>query len=175
MHDRVPMLTTRFSLLVIGIAVIAAAQQLPPMKRVPPAPKQPIPFSHKRHASNGIECRQCHPMPAPGDFAEIAGAEVCMSCHTAIKTDSPAIRKLAALHKQGEEILWEPVYLIPDYVFFSHATHVSKAKATCGACHGPVAERDVLAKERDISMAACMDCHRATGGSLDCAYCHEPR
>ena len=155
--------------------VVVAAQQLPPLKIIPPAPAQPLPFSHKLHASNGIECQQCHPMPAPGDFAEIAGTDVCMGCHASVKTDSPAIQKLARFHKQGEEIFWEPIYLIPDYVFFNHATHIKKAKATCEACHGSVAEQDVLVKERDISMAACMDCHRATGGSIDCAYCHAPR
>jgi len=165
----------RAFLLIVAIAVAAAAQQLPPMKRVPPAPEQPLPFSHKLHALNQIECRQCHPMPAPGDFAEIAGTDVCMACHASIKTDSPAIQTLARLHKQGEEILWEPVYLVPDYVFFNHATHLKKAKVTCAACHGAVAERAVLAKERDIGMAACIECHLATGGSIDCAYCHEPR
>jgi hypothetical protein len=175
MRNRVLMLATRHIPLTIGIVMIAAAQQLPPMKRVPPAPPQPIAFSHKLHASNGIECQRCHAMPEPGDFADIAGLDVCMSCHSAVKTGSPAIRKLAELHAQGEEILWAPVYLVPDYVFFSHSTHVRKAKASCGACHGPVAERDVLAKERDISMAACMDCHQASGASIDCAYCHEPR
>ena len=165
----------RLSLLIIVAVVVAAAQQLPPLKRIPPAPKQPLPFSHKLHASNGIECQQCHPMPLPGDFAEIAGTDVCMGCHTSVKTDSPAIQELARVHQQGEEIFWEPVYLVPGYVFFNHATHVKKAHATCEACHGPVAERTALAKERDISMAACMDCHRATGGSIDCAYCHAPR
>ena len=34
---------------------------------------------------------------------------------------------------------------------------------------------DILAKERDISMTACMDCHRVKGGSLQCDYCHDTR
>ena len=114
-------------------------------------------------------------MPAPGDYAEITGSDKCMACHTSIKTDSPAIQKLTQFHKAGEEIPWEPVYLIADYVFFSHAVHVKEVGAQCGDCHGPVGERGVLGKERDISMAACMDCHRAKGGSLECDYCHDPR
>jgi hypothetical protein len=52
------MRATRHILLTIAMACIAAAQQLPPMKRIPPAPAQPIAFSHKLHASNGIECRR---------------------------------------------------------------------------------------------------------------------
>ena len=113
--------------------------------------------------------------PAPGDFAEIVGTEKCMACHIAIKTGSPLIQKLARFHKAGGEVPWEPVYLIADYVFFNHGVHTEKVGAKCQDCHGPVEERDVLGKERDISMAACMDCHRARGGSLECNYCHDPR
>ena len=161
--------------LILAAVATCAAQGLPPMKHVSPAPQQPIPFSHRTHVSKGLECKQCHPMPAPGDFAEIVGTDQCMACHTTIKADSAAIQKLASYHKKGEDVPWEPVYLIADYVFFNHSMHLGKAGATCASCHGPVGERDALAKERDISMVACMDCHRTTGGSLDCAYCHDPR
>jgi hypothetical protein len=70
---------------------------------------------------------------------------------------------------------WEPVYQIADYVFFSHREHIGRAGAECADCHGPVGERDVMAKERDISMAACMDCHRVKAASLECNFCHDPR
>ncbi len=165
-----------------GLAVVLAslssaafAQQLPVLKRLPEPPEQPIPFSHRLHASNGLNCAECHPTPDPGDFAEIVGTEKCMACHVAIKTDSPLIQKLARFDKEDGEVPWEPVYLIADYVFFNHLVHTEKVGAKCQDCHGPVEERDVLGKERDISMAACMDCHRAEGGSLECNYCHDPR
>ena len=158
-----------------SLSSAAFAQQLPVLKRLPEPPEQPIPFSHRLHVSNGLKCAECHPTPAPGDFAEIAGTEKCMACHVAIKTGSPLIQKLAQFHKEDGEVPWEPVYLIADYVFFNHGVHTEKVGAKCQDCHGPVEERDVLGKERDISMAACMDCHRARGGSLECNYCHDPR
>ena len=151
------------------------AQRLPPLEKVYPGPEQPLPFSHKTHAAQGLTCRQCHPTPDPGDFAEIVGTERCMSCHRTVKPDSSAIRRLAEFHAAGEPIPWEPVYLVPDYVYFSHREHRERADADCADCHGDVAARDALAKERDISMAACMDCHRAKGASNACDYCHEPR
>lgn len=157
------------------VAQCAFPQGLPPLKNVGPAPAQPIPFSHRKHVSQGLKCLDCHPIPEPGDFAEIVSTEKCMLCHSSIKTDSPAIQKLTEFHKQGERVPWEPVYLIADYVYFSHKEHLSRAGADCADCHGPVGEREVLAKERDISMAACMDCHRAKSASLECNYCHEPR
>src|SRR6266853_1194420 len=81
-------------------------------------------------------------------------------CHRALKKDSAAIQRLAALHEQNKPVEWRRVYRLPEYVFFSHKEHVAKG-AACETCHGPVGERDVLRKEKEISMAACMDCHRA--------------
>ena len=157
------------------LTVPLAAQSLPELKHKPTAPEQPLAFSHMKHVGQGLTCIECHAMPEPGDYAEIAGSGKCMTCHISIKTESPDIRKLTLLHSTSQEIPWEPVYLIPNYVFFSHAVHVKKVGAQCEDCHGPVGERNVLAKERDISMVACMDCHRAKGGSLECDYCHDVR
>ena len=95
-----------------------------------------------------------------------------MDCHAAIKQDSPAIQRLAAAAKEGRAIQWMRVYAIPSFVDFSHRAHLEKGN-TCQECHGPVAERDQLAKETDLTMAGCMNCHRAKKASLDCAYCHE--
>ena len=155
--------------------VLLTSQQLPELKHKPVAPKHPLPFSHKTHVSQGLTCVECHTMPAPGDYAEIVGSTKCMHCHLTIKTESPSIQKLTWFHNNGRQIPWEPIYLIPDYVFFSHAVHVKEVGAQCVDCHGPVGKRDILAKERDISMTACMDCHRVKGGSLQCDYCHDTR
>ncbi|MBM3776235.1 MAG: cytochrome c3 family protein, partial [Acidobacteria bacterium] len=111
----------------------------------------------------------------PGDFAELPATSVCMSCHSQIKPDSPHIQKLAGFHDERKPVPWKRVYRIPDYVFFNHRQHVTAARAGCETCHGPVAERDVLRKEKDTSMAACMDCHRSNGASLACNYCHDQR
>jgi hypothetical protein len=163
-------------LVLVGLwAPQAFSQGLPALKNPGPPPSQPIPFNHRTHVSQGLKCLDCHPIPEPGDFAEIVSTERCMLCHTSIKTDSPAIQKLTEFHKRGERVPWEPVYLVADYVYFSHKEHVTRVGAECADCHGPVGEREVLAKERDISMAACMDCHRAKSASLECNYCHEPR
>ena len=99
----------------------------------------------------------------------------CMSCHNAIKTDSPNIQKLAQFHKDGQPVPWVRVYRLPDFVDFSHKAHLATGKATCENCHGPVRERDVIRKEMDTSMAGCMDCHRTNNASVACNFCHEPR
>ncbi|MSV27552.1 MAG: hypothetical protein EXQ52_02235 [Bryobacterales bacterium] len=154
---------------VSGLIVIAALAQRP-------APEQPLPFSHKHHASTlGLACAKCHPVADPGEFAGLPPTATCMECHKAIKTDSPHIQKLTAFHKDGADVPWKRVYRIPDYVFFSHKEHLSRAKANCETCHGPVKESAALRREKEVSMGACMDCHRANQASIACNFCHEQR
>ena len=157
------------------LAVCFAFAQTPPPKYIPPPPVQPLPFSHKQHLATGLECKNCHEIPDPGDFAGIPATAKCMTCHAGIKKDSPHIQKLAEYHGKDTPVPWKRVYRIPDYVFFSHKEHLTRGKVTCEACHGPVRERDVMRKEKETSMAACMECHRTAGASLACDFCHDQR
>lgn len=135
--------------------------------------KQPIAFSHKQHAGDlKLACKMCHAGPEPGERMTIAGTAVCMQCHSAIKTDSPAIQRLAALDKMARPMPWVKVYGVPSFVNFSHKAHTEKGN-TCQECHGPVAERVELTKETDISMGGCMNCHKQKSASIGCAVCHE--
>ncbi len=156
------------------LTALAQSPAAPDAKFIPTPPPQPLPYSHRAHLALGLECKQCHAMPDPGEFATLPETENCMVCHAAVKKESPHIEKLAAFHEAGKKVPWRRVYRIPDYVYFSHKEHVAKG-ATCEACHGPVRERDVLRKEKDITMAGCMECHRAAQASLACNYCHATR
>lgn len=141
----------------------------------PPAPDQPIPFSHKAHAGDlKLKCKMCHPNAGSGETMQIAKASVCMQCHSAIKTDSPSIQKLAEYAKSGQDIPWVRVYEIPSWVSFSHKTHLD-AGNTCEDCHGHVAERQQLFREADMTMGGCVNCHRLKKVSTDCNLCHDPR
>lgn len=141
-----------------------------------PAPEQPLPFSHRLHVTvNKLQCKYCHTMPEPGDFATLPKTQICMGCHSAVKKESPHIRKLTEAHTAGERIRWLPVYRVPDWVFFSHKIHTAVEGVTCETCHGPVGTRDALRREKDISMGACMECHRQNKASNDCKFCHDQR
>jgi hypothetical protein len=161
---------------VMALLGVALAQQLPDARNMPPAPVQPIPYSHKLHAGQlKIECTQCHTMPGDGDFATLPETAKCMTCHQTVKKESPEIAKLAVASAAGTPIEWKPVYKIADYVWFNHKKHVAVQGVTCESCHGQVKEREVLRREKDLSMQACMECHRAKGASADCTTCHEQR
>ena len=163
----------RFFMLFLNALALAA--QPAPLKNPPAGPTQPIPYSHRQHLAIGLECKNCHEMPEPGDDMGLPATAKCMTCHTSVKKDSPSIQKLAQFDKDGQPVPWVRVYHLPDFVDFSHKIHLTKAKATCEDCHGPVRERDVIRKEMDTSMAGCMECHRANNASVACNYCHDPR
>jgi hypothetical protein len=139
------------------------------------APKpQPIPFSHKVHSQFFPKCVYCHEMPAPGEEITYPTEAKCMACHSTIKAESPAIQKLAKYYKDHLPVPWVQVYSLPDFVFFSHMTHIERGKVACETCHGPVAERDVITREKDISMKACVDCHVERHARVACNTCHSP-
>ncbi|MFN7923804.1 MAG: cytochrome c3 family protein [Bryobacteraceae bacterium] len=140
----------------------------------PKAPEQPVPYSHKKHLAMGLQCKNCHTNEDPGEMMGFPPVTTCMGCHKSVKTDSPHIKKLAAHAEEKSEPVWVRVYRIPSYVFFSHRAH-TEAGAKCEKCHGPVKDRDVLAKEVDVSMGGCMSCHQQNKASNACNFCHEPR
>lgn len=137
-----------------------------------PVAPQPVAFSHALHTKAGLSCRDCHENVAKAERAGLPAAEKCMICHGTIATDRPEIEKLAAFHDENREISWVRVYEVPDFVFFSHASHVGKG-IECAECHGPVERRDVLSKEVSTSMIACMNCHEQRGASTECFLCHD--
>ncbi len=145
-----------------------------PAEDAPRPVEQPVPYSHKKHLSLGLRCRNCHTNPDPGEAMGIPGVSVCMGCHKSVKTESPHVKKLAQYAQEKAEPVWRRVYLIPSYVFFSHRAHLESG-GKCETCHGPVKDREVLWRETNIAMGGCMECHRVNKASNACNYCHEPR
>ena len=133
---------------------------------------QPIPFNHKKHTAAGVFCLDCHSGAPDNERAGLPSVEQCMLCHAAIATEHADVKQLAGMQLRGETLAWVRVYRVPDFVFFSHASHV-KAGEACATCHGPVEERQVLAKEVSTSMIQCMNCHAARQMSTDCHLCHD--
>jgi hypothetical protein len=162
-----------FALLIGSVGLRAQKQYVPKKEEIGKAPgPQPIPFNHKQHSALGIKCADCHPIKDPGYQAGYPSERSCMGCHMTIKKDSPHIVKLAAFVKEKKPVPWVKVYSVPDYVYFSHASHVEDAKLECSACHGPVAEREVIVLEKSTAMDACMKCHAEMGASNGCDFCH---
>ncbi|HVX65410.1 MAG TPA: cytochrome c3 family protein, partial [Bryobacteraceae bacterium] len=121
---------------------------------------QPVPFSHRRHTP-ALACEVCHRTAATAERAGLPDGSVCAKCHLR----QNAISALRA----GD---WVRVYKVPGFVFFSHARHTG-AGIQCERCHGAAGARDVVVKEVSTGMAACLDCHRASGAPVACDTCHQ--
>src|SRR6185437_5826278 len=87
-----------------------AEQQVPLNPAPPPAPEQPLPYSHKTHLALGLQCQFCHTNPGQGRLMTYPATSKCMSCHTTIDKDKPAIMKLAQYAKSGEQVPWVRIY-----------------------------------------------------------------
>ena len=138
-------------------------------------PAQPLPYSHKTHLSKGLQCRDCHVNPEPGEKMTFPATAKCMACHLTIARERPAIQKLAAMAQGGAEIPWARVYTVSAGTFWSHRSHL-EANLTCTECHGDVASLDVMTKLTNVtSMEGCITCHRAKKAGTGCEFCHEAR
>ena len=158
----------------IGAAVVSfdVSAQEPGAYRPPPPPEQPIPFSHRQHATAVANCTDCHKAATSDMRAGIPLAAECLKCHAQPAT--PALKTLHDLANAGQ-IPWRRVVSLPDYVLFSHKAHMSAKGTTCDTCHGKVQEMTATQKVYDMSMAACIECHKQRNAPEACDTCHEPR
>lgn len=162
------------ALILTFVALIDSGMLRGEDKTPPPAAKsQPLPFSHKLHTQFFKECQECHQISSDGWTMNYPPEGKCMTCHATVAADSPAIKKLAEYAAQKKPVPWVQIYKVPDFVYFSHRKHVQKAKLDCEDCHGPVRERDVIVREKPISMAACISCHKEKAASTNCRTCHD--
>jgi hypothetical protein len=158
----------RFVLL--GMAVVVAMAQNQPVTSVV---GQPLPFSHKQHAAIAhLKCMDCHKVAPSGEVVSIPTGKSCMTCHRQLAQKSAAIADLKSYADENEAVPWIRVYELPSFVEFNHRAHLDGG-AKCETCHGPVATRDHLWRETDLSMGGCVSCHRATRASTSCATCHD--
>jgi hypothetical protein len=150
-----------------------ASTGAPTISNPAPAPGQPVAFSHKKHIAEAkMACNDCHEPSHDGSTVAIPQPAKCMLCHAAIATDKPDIKRIADAAKNNQVLQWVRVYRVPSFVTFSHKTHTS-AGAQCEDCHGPVAQRDAIALEKDISMGGCISCHTQKAAPTGCDTCHQ--
>jgi hypothetical protein len=160
--------------LVFLLMTAGAAAQKEPRPPVGSAPVQPLPFSHRSHSSLGLKCVECHQTAATANAAGMPSVDFCMRCHITVKKDSPHIATLAQYQKDKKALEWVPLYRLPNFVYFSHRRHHTKAQIPCVSCHGEVASQDILSKHKSIAMSACQACHDSSKANNNCDACHVP-
>jgi hypothetical protein len=101
-----------------------------------------------------MKCVSCHATAETAERASFPEAQKCQVCHTTF--DLPKNAKITPE---------KPIYVLPDFVFFSHAKHV----VGCAACHGDDPDKPFLL----MKMKACVDCHKANKAVVTCNVCHD--
>ena len=124
------------------------------------APEQPIEYSHELHAGQlGIDCRYCHVNVDKGPAATLPSTEICMNCHSVVKTNSKEILKIRESFSEGKKIEWEQIHRLPGYSYFDHSQHVNSG-VSCVSCHGRVDLMERVYQVEPLSMGWCLECHR---------------
>ncbi len=136
-------------------------------------PRQPLEFPHNIHIAQDIDCATCHEGVATGPRAGIPGLRTCMICHTAIATDRPRIQQIARMQEDGLDLAWQRVfgYTATAHVRFNHAPHI-RAEVACATCHGDIAGQTVAQRNVELTMGACVNCHREHNAPTGCQTCH---
>ena len=62
-------------------------------------------------------------------------------------------------------IKWVRIHKSPDYVYFDHSAHVNRG-VSCQSCHGDIHKMEKVHHDKSLSMAFCLDCHRAPENHL---------
>jgi Cytochrome c7 and related cytochrome c/Class III cytochrome C family len=136
------------------------------------AKQAPFSFNHKAHAPLHVECAFCHQGSLTAERAGFPAQQTCMACHAQSAKDNPAIVKLSGLSADARLVPEKPVYLLPDFVNFSHARHHAAA-IDCTFCHGDVWQMETVEPHLAMRMKACVDCHRTKQAPVACNTCHE--
>ena len=168
-------LSRRTSLLGVAVLALVLALVMPLLASRGPAVSQPIGFSHRIHSEDlALACDFCHAYVRTGAHSGLPGTEICALCHAAPQGESEEAARLTALLADGEPLLFNKLFTLPDHVFYTHRRHVGVAELECVTCHGGIAqtERPPTRPLVRMTMEYCLDCHREQEQTEDCNACH---
>ncbi|MBI2838074.1 MAG: cytochrome c3 family protein [Acidobacteria bacterium] len=141
---------------------------------------QPIPFNHKIHTvDNEFPCDTCHRYVFEKPFAGLPPTDLCIQCHEDDITTNPAaaphIQTIRRHAKEGTEIPWVRLYVLPKTVYYSHRRHAKIAGLECSVCHGDIGRSETPPARpiaRTLDMDHCIKCHVERKAEYDCSRCH---
>ncbi len=144
-----------------------------PAKIADPSAVDAIHFDHTIHVGKyGMQCLDCHVYATESTVAGLPPVAKCMGCHKFVDKEKPGVQALATLWREGKAPVWQRVYSVPDYVYFSHEVHLA-AKVQCQSCHGDVGSMHTVRRVTSLSMGFCLRCHEARHAPVACIACHK--
>lgn len=142
------------------------------------SPPQPLQFPHVKMVSIGVPCLYCHPGALTGPSPGLPTVAKCNACHQQVAKTNPDVEKFNVYVKNNEPIPWVPVFILPDFVYYSHRPHIA-AGLNCENCHGEIGQETVTQPQK-MNMGWCLSCHRTRFKDdpvmltklTDCVTCH---
>lgn len=156
----------------LGLLAAAALAALSSCGDAGASPAQPLPFPHRPHTENQIDCAFCHEFADSYAAAGMPETELCGNCHLAMPNESEATAKLLEFVEAEEPIPWVRLYQLPQFTYFSHQWHTG-AGIECTTCHGDIGTSLTAVRHIDLEMAWCVECHEQNDASVDCVTCHK--
>ena len=150
----------------------------PVMEVLGPVSEQPepgeVPMDHKIHAGDlKMPCLGCHVYADKAPSAGLPSGRKCMGCHKFVAKEKRTVQLLAKRFQAGQSLRWRRLYVLPDFIYFSHRAHVLK-KTDCKECHGDMAANKVIVPfQQPFTMGRCLACHEAKKATRDCLACHK--
>jgi hypothetical protein len=144
-----------------------------------PPQREPLVFSHARHAARGMACTDCH----PGALTSVSSADLltppeatCARCHPIDRTQptrtvagQPPAACVACHPGYRPDAPVDRLSIPAPSLVFSHAAH---ATAPCATCHPSVATSDLATRAALPLMSTCFTCHDGTAAPRTCTTCH---
>lgn len=115
-----------------------------------------------------IACTVCHRDAETEDEAGMPDRELCMSCHSGLR--SAGLLDLGGDYFDEEgRPKWTVAAVLPEDVSFSHVNH---AEFDCAECHGDIEHQDFSLLDLAARFANCRRCHWHEEVTGDCLHCH---
>ena len=147
-------------LLLLLVAALVWRGSLASQPRLRQPVEQPVPFSHKHHVGEvGLDCRYCHTSVEDSRYAGIPPTHTCMTCHSRLFSAAPMLAPVRQSLALDQRLHWNPVNILPDFVYFDHSVHVNKGVG-CVSCHGRIDRMPLTFRTAPLTMRWCLDCHR---------------
>ena len=128
-------------------------------------------FNHKVHATEGLECGDCHTTWESDDAPGMPLRGGCALCHDEIDKEKPPERRIDVLF-DGDSYKAQRVSRLDDEIVFSHRQHAAKP-IECKACHVGIETSERIDASVALDMQGCERCHQQQNVANDCATCHQ--
>jgi hypothetical protein len=149
----------------IPLALMAWVRTPNATRQFAPVP-QPVPFDHRLHVTGfRIDCRYCHASVERSVTAGIPPTATCVPCHSDTWMRSEELAPVRQSLATNRALQWNRVHILPDFVYFDHAVHVTKGVG-CESCHGRVDQMAQVYQAKPLTMAWCVSCHRDPAAQL---------